>query len=174
MKLLTFLFACLFLSSCSVHKVIPISEDYFDPKTIETPSSFDQTWDKLIDLFAQNGLSIKVIDRSSGLIVSERSLLPSTIELDVPGKLKNPTAYAVSPKVRYATRDKPLYYELTGEWNVRLKKSDKGTVISINISNVEGKYVAYDDHSNAIVYTKHCPTCRSTGAFEENISNFIK
>jgi len=173
MKLLTFFIGCLALSSCTVHKVIPISEDYYDPKTIETTASFDQVWDKVIDLFAQNGLSIKVIDRTSGLIVAERGLLPSTIELD-PGKLKNPKAYAVSPKVRYATRDKPLYYELTGEWNVRLKKSDKGTVISINISNVEGKYVAYDDHSNAIVYTKHCPTCRSTGAFEENISNFIK
>jgi len=173
MKLLTLIISCLFLYSCSVHKVIPVSEDHYDSKTIETSASFDQVWDKLIDLFAQNGMSIKVIDRSSGVIVSERGLVPSTIELD-PGKLKNPTAYAVSPKVRYATRDKSLYYELTGEWSVRLKKSDKGTVISINIGNVEGKYVAYDDHSNAIVYTKHCPTCRSTGVFEENISNFIK
>jgi hypothetical protein len=173
MKLLTLLAACLFLSSCSVHKLIPVSEDHYDPKTIETSSSFDQVWDKLIDVFAQNGMSIKVIDRSSGVIVSERSLLPSTIELD-PGKLKNPTAYAVLPRVRYATRDKPLYYELTGEWNLRLKKSDKGTLVFINIGNVEGKYTAEDDHSNVIVYKKLCPTCKSTGVFEDKIADVIK
>ena len=173
MKLLTLLIACIGLYSCTVHKVIPISEDHYDPKTIETSSSFDQTWDKLIDLFAQNGLSIKVIDRSSGLIVSERGLLPSTIELD-PGKPKNPAAYAVSPKVTYATRDKPLYYELTGEWNVRLKKSETGTVISINMGNVEGKYVVYEVHSRAVVYTKLCPSCKSTGVFEDMIADVVK
>src|SRR5205085_11572006 len=173
MKLLTLLAACLFLFSCSVHKLIPVSEDHYDPKTIETSSSFDQVWDKLIDVFAQNGMSIKVIDRSSGVIVSERGLLPSTIELD-PGKLKNPSSYAVLPKVRYATRAKPLYYELTGEWNLRLKKSDKGTLIYINIGNVEGKYTAEDDHSNAIVYKKLCPTCKSTGVFENLIAEIVK
>ncbi len=173
MKLLTFLIACLFLSYCTPHKIIQVSEDYFDPKTIETTSSFDQTWDKLIDLFAQNGLSIKLIDKSSGLMVSERALLPSTIELD-PGKLKNPKAYAVSPKVSSATRNKPLYYELTGEWNVRLKRSDKGTLIYVNIGNVEGKSVSFDEHENAIVYTKLCPNCKSTGVFEDMIAGVIK
>ena len=72
-----------FVASCASTKinVIPLKGTYpVTPIQITTEKKFDEVWEKLVDVFAQKGLSIKIIDRSSGLIVSDRSLLTATVE----------------------------------------------------------------------------------------------
>lgn len=153
---------------------MPVKGNYPSPRILETQSSFDQVWDKLIDLFAQKGLSIKIIDRSSGLIVSERAVLSATTETD-DGIPKNKTAFAVGPKIfdRYNKKWKPIYISLTGEWNVRIKKVDDKTTINVNIVNIEGAIPKTNYSIRTVDYVR-CASCKSTGVFETIISNEIK
>ena len=75
MKCLLFA-SMLFIVGCVSTKVIPIKGTYPEtPIVISSTKSFDQAWDRLVDIFAQKGLSIKIIDRSSGLIISTKSEL---------------------------------------------------------------------------------------------------
>ena len=97
MKKLLLIISVSLLTSCA-SKVIPLKGSYpTTPIEITSTKSFDDVWDNLVDMFAQKGLSIKIIDRSSGLIVSDRSKLSTTIE-NKKGGLQDPTAFIVVPK----------------------------------------------------------------------------
>jgi hypothetical protein len=177
MKLLFLLLLSFILFSCiatNVPKPIPIKGTYGGLKIIETQAQVDSVWDRLIDMFAQKGLSIKIIDRSSGLIISERTILPSTIELNS-GALKDPLAFAITPKIydRYTKKNTPLHSMLTGEWNVRIKKNGSGTTINVNVVNIEGNGYAL---AAGTTYARNvtCYECKSTGVFEQIISDIIK
>ena len=160
----------LLLAACSV-KTIPLkgkyqSETYYQ----NTSSSVDKVWDKLVDLFAKRGLSIKVIDRSSGLIVSDKYKLTYTFE-DKTGKLLDPTAFVVLPKKIIPgsnTVFSPGY--ITGEWNVRIKDDGKGgTVINVNLVNINDVSTSLRGGS-----TESLSEAISTGVFETYIYNTIK
>jgi uncharacterized lipoprotein len=175
MKIYTLLFFSLLFISCAMPKPIALKGNYTtDPKVIETDTEFDKVWDKLIDLFSQKGLSIKIIDRSSGLIISERAALPSTTEKN-DGTLKDPGAFAVVPKKydRYAKKFFPVHEEITGEWNVRIKKAGDKTSINVNIVNIRGESSVYSGGAIRSIEVS-CSSCRSTGYFERIISEIIK
>ena len=115
----------LFLISCS-SKLIPLKGSYAEPPyQITSSKNFQQVWDNLVDLFAQKGLSIKIIDKSSGLITSDRSILKTTIEKK-DGSLQNPEAFIVLPQIYEPgpNRYVPLANgsDVVGEWNVRIKE----------------------------------------------------
>ncbi len=175
MKVIISILIILTLHSCTSSKIIPISGTYAEtPYVITTNSSFDSVWDKLIDLFAQKGLPIKIIDRSSGLVISDQSILPATFELKT-GGLKDPSAFIVLPKY-YNSGAKKTYTiaglsNVTGEWNVRIKTAGQGTTINVNIVNLK-----YFEPS---IYTKLSKevlvsSFKSTGVFENIISELIK
>jgi len=157
------------LASCS-YKTIPLKGSYLEkPYSIETSTSSDKVWDKLIDLFAQKGLSIKIIDRASGLIISERAAFGYTTE-DKNGKLKDPTAFIVVPQM-YNPGNRmtiPVCENLVAEWNVRIKTQGDKTLINVNVvnvvRNVSGVYLANNS----------CPQAKSTGVFERIIADAIK
>lgn len=162
------------LIGCNV-KTIPIKGSYLKPPYVLTTNSpFEQVWDKLIDLFAQKGLPIRIIDKSSGLITSDRAILTTTVETK-DGKLKNPTAFIVIPQVydpgtrKYSPISK--YSDVSGEWNVRVKQSDGQTTINVNIVNV--KYQTWDAYykvNRDVILTEY----QSTGVFEKLIAETIK
>ena len=168
----------IFLFSCSP-KIIPLKGTYPPPPIeISSTKSFDEVWDKLIDLFAQKGLSIRIIDRSSGLIISSKSALLYTIE-NKNGSLKDPTAYIVVPK--YYNAGVKKYYPVTmlgigkeypviGDWNVRIKKSSNGTIINVNIVNVEVDMPMSYKIKKPIEAVKY----KTTGVFENLIADIIK
>lgn len=170
LALLVFVFV-----GCASAKVTPVKGIYQTLPFIATSSSnFNAVWDKLIDLFAQKGLPIKIIDRSSGLIISDRSVLPVTFELKE-GGLKDPNAFIVLPKMYDPNSRKTTTIAginpVTGEWNVRIKEVDGKTSINVNIVNV--KYESWD------MYTKrtrdnYVTTHHSTGMFESLISQAIQ
>ena len=185
--------AALLLSSCGTTKEIPLKGTYpAMPIQISTDKSVDYVWDKLIDLFAQRGLPIKIIDRSSGLIVSDKSILKTTIE-ENNGQLQDNSAWIVVTKKLDAglNRTVPITgttsgayskqmvpRDVTGEWNVRVKKSENGsTVINVNIVNVTfSDYVATGLGTPG--YYKDLPLnasfYKSTGTFERLITDLIK
>ncbi|MGN6421651.1 MAG: hypothetical protein ACTHMC_29330 [Pseudobacter sp.] len=150
---------------------------------MKSSNDFDQVWDKLIDLFAQNGLSIKLIDRSSGLVISDNSAVLATWEdkddnlvhnnadIVIP-KYKNSSLQAYVPVVGgyYKRSDMKNPVRLRGEWNVRVKRDGQGSSINVNLINVT--FISID--SKGIAHTQMISDYVSTGHFEKEISNIIK
>lgn len=171
------------MSSCT-SKIYPVKNSYATlPFLVKSDKSFDQVWDKLIDLFAQNGLSIKLIDRSSGLIISDYSAILATWE-DKDNDLVHDNAYVVIPKYKnknlqayvpivgtyYKKSDLKKPVILRGEWNVRVKKDADGSSINVNLVNV---FHFYTD-SKGIAHKESMDEYVSTGNFEKAISTIIK
>ncbi len=169
-KILPFL---LLLSACSV-KMIPIKGNYPSTPIIYTSEKTkDAIWDNLIDFFAQNGLSIKIIDRSSGLIIASSTALVWTYE-DKKGVVYNKTAWVVLPKMYDQGQDKVLKPDaVTGEWNVRLKETDGKTSININLVNIQEIHYAVSGYYGHSQETKALAG-RTTGKFEQMIYDRIK
>jgi len=174
----------LLLTGCVSTKVIPIKGTYPEtPIIISSTKSFDQAWDKLIDIFAQKGLSIRIIDRSSGLIISNRSELTTTYE-DENGIPLDKSAFIVVPSVIQFGKKVPITgtssgayavaktsYPAFGDWNVRIKANGTGCTINVNLTNIT--YNAYDltdkRYKETTLYSY-----KTTGVFENLIADMIK
>jgi hypothetical protein len=184
-KLLPITIVFILLSCAPAKYIYPKGSYPTTPMEFASSKTFDEAWDRLVDVFAQKGLAIKIIDRSSGLIVSERSALPATIE-DKFGKPINPDAFVVVPKFKNAgtNREEPISGTSTGvyakkmipndvygEWNVRIKKTATGSLINVNITNV-----TYNVFVNMTkTYDKRTLSeFKSTGVFENLLANLIK
>lgn len=173
-KILFAIYSACLLVSCSV-KTIPIKGSYLKPPfVLTTTTPFEKVWDKLIDLFAQKGLPIRIIDKSSGLITSDRAILTTTVETK-DGKLKNTDAFIVIPQIydpgtrKYSPISK--YSDVSGEWNVRVKQSDGQTTINVNIVNIKYQnWDAYYKVNRDITLNEY----QSTGVFEKLIAETIK
>jgi hypothetical protein len=174
----TILIISITLYSCAF-KTIPIKGQYPEgPYQDTTTLTKDAVWDKIIDFYAQKGLSIKIIDRSSGLIISDRTVLTTTFE-DNKGQPIKPAAWIVLPKTINPNDRKPFAPGLiTGEWNIRIKElSDKRTSINVNLVNINGTEeiiakvgTSYKTTKQAIPLTRY----KSTGNFEKMITEYIK
>ena len=182
--LLTFLF----IASCTHTKLIPLKGNYpSTPMVFSSEKSFDKTWDNLIDVFAQKGLSIRIIDRSSGLIISQTSLLKTTIEgkaglvdstafIAVPYYLSNKRRIPITNPVvgAYAQEKDILPTPVYGDWNVRIKASPTGgSIINVNITDLNYKLVGSkikDMQNNIIKIIDY----KSTGVFEKQLADLIK
>lgn len=183
-KLLLFVCLSMLFFSCK-DKLIPLKGNYPEtPILLHSDKDFDYVWDKLIDLFAQRGLSIRIIDRSSGLIISGRDELRATIE-DKNGKMMDAEASIVIPKIKSVAAGEYIPIvggyvkdkndkvrrvpDVYGEWNVRIKKEGTGTLINVNIVNV-----IYNEIENRITKEKSLKDFKSTGRFENMIAKAIQ
>jgi len=171
MKKLLF-FTCIVLVSCTVSKPTLKGKYQETPYQIETSKSFDETWSKLIDLFAQKGLSIKIIDKSSGLITSEKtSFLSSYTFENEQGQPEKPNAFVVVSKLSAMGRVYPPQ-TLTGEWNVRIKPVEGKTIINVNLVNIVAQY--FQPQSQYSAQKTYDLEAKSTGVFEKLITDQIK
>lgn len=172
-RLLLLFFGLIIIAGCSVQNV-PLKGQYPDkPFEITTNKSMDIVWSNIIDLFAQKGLSIKVIDKSSGLITSEKtSFLNNYSYESSSGTPENPNAWIVISKQSYGgTVLNPQ--KLSGEWNVRIKSSgDNQTRININVTNIEGTYYAAQTQYTPVMNLTY--DGRTTGKFEQMIAEYVK
>jgi len=180
MKLRNLLFfAPLFLSSCSVVFTAPKGNYPKPPISFRSEKPIEKVWDNLIDVFAQKGLSIKIIDKSSGLIVSERKSLSFTVE-DKNGKIQNASAFVVMPRMTNQGFNAPIMpYNVYGEWNVRIKPDGNGTSININLLNFSADYG--DPKSETALYYQKFKwkyhgslDGQTTGVFENYLAAAIK
>ncbi len=164
------------LASCN-YKTVPLKNTYQNkPYEITSSANFNTVWDKVIDVFSQKGIGIKLIDRSSGLIVAHNATIPVTHE-DSKGNLVNPNAWVVSAKVWEPGANR-YYYPETGsvEWNIRIKDLGGSTSINVNITNiVTSTAVTQVNPVFALSNTSIVNTnAVSTGVFEKMISDLIK
>ena len=164
------LIACLFLSSCSL-KYYPLKGSYPTPPIVDySDKSVDAVWSNIIDLFSQRGISIKIIDKSSGLIISSQSEILSTYE-NKKGEPINPNAYVVVERnnmEEQEARKAPLYPVL-GEWNIRIKADNGRTSINVNIVNISSERQGGYGRTE-----KFDPHAHTTGVFEKLIFEKIK
>jgi hypothetical protein len=173
----TLLFVCVAIafSSCGTLVNVPLKGNYVDkPIEINSNKPYDQVWSNIIDLFATKGLSVKLIDKSSGLIVSEKtSLIDNYSFEDDKGLLVNPSAYVVLDRNEIKGFSKLTPDNVTAEWNVRIKSIDKNsTVINVNLTNINAsKAVAGSQYSPARTFIF---IGKSTGNFEKQISEIVK
>lgn len=170
MKIIFVLIGFSFLSSCVSYKTIPLKGSYSDGNFEGySEKSKDVVWDNLIDYFAKTGISIRIIDRSSGLITSGETWVPITRE-NSKGELINKDAWVVVQKVIDVNTKKVVgYSNVTTEWNVRIKEVDKRTLINVNMVNPS--YTSTVD-SRRTFFKKG--TFQSTGVFEKMIYEKIK
>src|SRR5690349_8549429 len=80
-------------------KVYNLKGSYPAPPIIyHSEQSFEKVWSNVIDLFAQKGIPIQLVDKSSGLIISGTSSLIWSFE-DKNGSLTKKDAWVVLPKI---------------------------------------------------------------------------
>lgn len=169
------LFAILLLFtfySCGV-KIVPLKGHYLDkPYEIATEKNFDQVWDKVVDFFSQKGLYIRLIDRTSGLIVSGKSQLIWTYERKNGLPLNSNAWVVVEKQIDKSTGDILKPYVVYGDWNVRIKSLPDGrTNINVNLVNILAKRLS----NNPAFPTEEVEIeAVSTGNFEKLIADYLK
>jgi hypothetical protein len=165
------------LSSCAMStKVTALKGSYPIPPIIQsTDKSFDKVWDNIIDYFAQNGIPIRIIDRTSGLIISDKAFLTWSFE-DKSGTLLHPRAFVVLEMINAKYEPKPFSpVSVTGEWNVRIKSVNGRTDINVNLFNIEATYGSY--YYSAYAHTVVQPIKaggHTTGVFEKSFYDAVK
>ncbi|RYD54053.1 MAG: hypothetical protein EOP56_19645 [Sphingobacteriales bacterium] len=165
------LFLLLFLGACTP-TVYKLKGNYGNGNFEQaTTKGKEQVWSNLIDFFAKNGLSIKIIDKSSGLITSEPTRLKWSIE-DDKGNLYDPNAWVAVAKMKGMNGQVvSTAFRVVAEWNVRVKDGPNGsTLVGVNLVNAQ-----YMTGPAGSPYTLYTPgSIHSTGVFENTIFNAIK
>ncbi len=137
-KLISTLFLMSFLFVGCAPSLEQLNGKYDDkPFQIYTSKSKDAVWEKIIEFFATKGISIKLIDRQSGLIISEKtSFINSYTYEDKNGNPIDPKAFVVCGK--YVNMYKVMINPetVTGEWNIRIVTENEKTLININLLNL--------------------------------------
>ena len=81
MKPLLLISIAALLFGCVSYKTVPLKNTYTNGNfEAASENTKEKVWDNIIDFFSKNGLSIRIIDRSSGLIVSNETALTWTYE----------------------------------------------------------------------------------------------
>jgi len=171
MKLLISLLVTVAFISCEM-KVIPLKGKYTDGNfEAYSDKSKDVVWDNLIDFFAKRGISIKIIDRSSGLIIAGATRMPWSYE-NSKGIIIHKDAWIVIRKVIDPGSRKPIDpISVSGEWNVRIKEMSGKTLINVNLVNPEYSY-SYQSRNTQTTFKPGA--FQSTGNFEKMIYDQVK
>lgn len=154
-------------------RLVPLKGDYSKVQnTFYTDKSKDEVWSKIVELFSTNGIGISLIDKSSGLIVSNKtSFIDSYTREDEHGRLINNKAFLVVEHYDNLRKDLNAPQVCDGIWNIRMFNKDGKTAININLTNIKahaemnfGTYLgvkAFDFNS------------KSTGSFEKMIAESL-
>lgn len=170
-KFLSVILFTLLVTSCAP-KIYTLKGAYPSPPIVyQSDKNFETIWSNVIDLFAQKGIPIQLVDKSSGLIVSGSAALTWSFEDKMGSLLKN-DAWVVIPKMIDKGNNKLLKpYAVYGTWNIRIKPDGSKTSINTNLYNISAVY------TNPAAYTKPAMSIadgRSTGNFEKFIYDLVK
>jgi hypothetical protein len=131
------------------------------PYTFTTTLSKDQIWRKIVTLFTHNSISIKVVDKNSGIIQSEKIGLGTHCNAEGQG---DSTAWALFNRV-------PAGYYLqypqlmNGELMLSVDEQNGKTHVSIQLFNL------FAFHKDAFEETKY--QIRSTQVLEKIIADYL-
>ncbi len=168
MKKLTYLLVFICLASCTV--AVPIVNSYQEtPFVAYSDKSKDEVWSKVIDVFAQKGLTISIIDKSSGLITSNDYSFTSSVTYEMMnGMLKDTTAWIVVGKRPTDTQYYTPPNNVRGSFNVRVKEEAGKTAININLVGLTAMDIT-QPYNTKITYQ-----VKSTGVFERTFAEMVK
>jgi hypothetical protein len=122
MKKLTLILAILVFSSCAT---VPPGIFTFESSKMYN-KNFDVVWEKIIALFAEKNISIKTLEKSSGIVVAEDTSVPFN---RVPGSTKIESNFCDCG----APGGFNYYRELQGRFNVFVRKvGTEQTSVQIN------------------------------------------
>lgn len=163
----------LLIAGCTT-VIVPLKGTYEKPAFVSS-KNVDQVWSNIIDMFANHGISIKLIDKASGLIVSEEtSFLDSFTFEDPNGNLRDNTAIVVLNTIKYGEVQQVPQF-VTGSWNIRIKPNAEDpnkTDVNVNLLNIKAEFHYY---GGSYVPPRHYIfEGKSTGVFEKKIFEMIK
>lgn len=157
MKRIAIMILVLTLSGCaSVNIKPPTQHDFTKSKTFT--KTYDETWIRAVDWFADHNVTIDKIEKSSGLLTAKYDLAVDSKYLDC-GDIK-PSPGLSNPTLKRL-----------GNLNVTVRKINQ-TETKVNV-NFFGDWVltAYNGWSES--YVRFNGNCVSTGTLEENVLSYI-
>lgn len=166
------------LTSCYTQRVVyNFTPVQFQKKEI-IPSSTDDVWASVVDILSEAGISIDIIDKGSGLIMTGRYYFKPSFQAE-DGTLFNDADIAV----QYANYCKnaagaPASMRASAKWNIRVRADkEQRTVVTINITDItpevlETRYSGYVPYNTWIKHPEL--QASSTGRFEKQVINLIK
>jgi len=158
------------LTSCATNSISRLTKPYQDrPYEVTSTSSLDDTWNKVIDVFSSEGYPIQVLEKASGLIVTQRMDFTSSTTIEHKGKPKISSAYFIS-EAYSNIYGKQGPTEVEGQWNVRVKEIGNKVVVAINIVNIRGEFVGVP---TTYGQARSPLKVKSTGVFEKKIASLI-
>ncbi len=165
-KYLLIAITALFLSSCGSMKLVGNypSNNHF----AETDLSLEQVWTRIIDFFAISGVPIKLIDKASGLIVSEEISFKDSYTIEEKGLPVDLNALVVVPN-GYNSMLILSGGEMLGSWNVRIKPTENKTIVNVNMTNLS----CYSTSYSLFGVTKTSIPIASTGVWEKQFLEFL-
>lgn len=163
---------CLILFSCTT-RLIPLRGKYPQPPfEITTTQQYEQMWNKVVDVFTERNIPIKIIDKSSGLIVSDKISMGTTVE-NRNGVPVSDKAFIVVPGYYDpATRKNISAFPLdnySGSISVRVKTKENNVTVSVSISGVTAQSYMSGKMQNGDI-----TNFKSTGKFEQSFFDLLK
>jgi len=127
----------IFLLSCN--RIIPIRGTYPNAAAtaiINRPQQ--ELWDKMLDLIVEPGLPVKMIDHTSGLIVSDYITMTAEASFERKnGEPIDPNAYIAMERYSQDYPDESSKLEVKAMWNLRLTKlTDSTTKVQTKLYHV--------------------------------------
>lgn len=163
------------ISSCSP-KVYGLRGNYQTINSIETNSSFDDVWNRVIDFFAESNIPVATLEKASGIIVASNVNIPETLVSveSEQGTIRDNNAWFVFPYEKHLIGGRAEC-----SFNVRVREQGNGkTYISVNLGGIVGyKSVEF---LNTLTLRKDVikqvvpSQCYSTGKFERDLLNLFK
>ena len=173
--LLLTLSVALTISSCSP-KIYGLRGNYEITNSIETSSSYNDVWSKVIDYFAINNIPIATLEKESGIIVASAvNISKSMVSVESEnGAIIDNSAWFVFPYEKYCIGGR-----VQCSFNVRVKTQDNGkTLVSINLGSIIGyktmQFWSGVSLRKEIIDQQVPSTCYSTGKFEKELLRLFK
>jgi hypothetical protein len=134
------------------------------PYTFTTALSKDKFWDRLIDFFTTNGVTITTIDKQSGVIVSANySFVRNYTNEDLKGNLIDPKAWVV---INFNGAGLGNLLKLWGDITIHVTEENGTTKVIVTLNNLGSNASAYG-------YVLNIMTITTTGVFEKTIGDLI-
>lgn len=164
-RLITFITVLILLQSCAGGSDILLKGNYTKPNTFYFDKNENEVWSGLMAVICDKGLSVKSIDKLSGVIFGDKydfSLISSAENSK--GELVTKNAFIVTQHVVFTGTNYILPDQIMADWNIRIFTFEGKTAMKINIKNIVSK----NRLSQTVFYD-----AKSTGNFEKMIADSI-
>lgn len=165
------------ITSCVTQgTLVPLKSSNVVENSFIIPTSKDKVWERVIDFFADNSISIGVMEKESGLITSKETSFPITVEM-TNGQFSDPSAFVLVQRMSDFKEDGTGIRAMSN-WNIRVKETEKGTELKINIGKINAEaYIVATRNGYGMPLSYEWRTFSgqaiSTGNFEKMIYEYV-